>query len=157
MKTTKIFTVLSLAVLFAISSTGFANGIDTRNTQGNAMPAVTYQVSIHLTGLTKDVCNPYIIQIMDENGRVVAPAQVFHPTVSKYVFREKAPVLGKTRIAVLIPVSYPQHYVCPIELYTAPDAKNGPFLGGHSYSFDLYPVVKDNIRESNDAYTGTRE
>ena len=157
MKTTKILTILSLAILFAISSTGNANGVDTRNKQGSAMPSVTFQVSIHLSGLTKDICNPYIIQIIDENGRIVAPAQVFNPSTTKYVFREKTPVTGKTRIAVLMPVSYPQHFICPVDLFTTPDAKNGPFLGGQSYSFELYPVVKDNIRESNDEFNGTKE
>ena len=113
MKTTKILTILSLAILFAISSTGNANGVDTRNKQGSAMPSVTFQVSIHLSGLTKDICNPYIIQIIDENGRIVAPAQVFNPSTTKYVFREKTPVTGKTRIAVLMPVRTAEYVISP--------------------------------------------
>jgi hypothetical protein len=149
MKTTKLFSVLSLAIIFAATTAGFSNGIDNRTSKASNMPGITYQVAIHLPGFIKDICNPYLVQILDENGRVVAPPQVFINGVTKYLFFEKAPVSGRTRMAVLIPVSYPNHYVCPNDLYTLPDVMTGPFNTGQTYTFDLYPAIEAPTPESN--------
>ena len=106
------------------------------------MPGITHQVIIHLPGFTKDICNPYLVQLLDETGRQVAPAQVFIKGINKYVFYEKAPALGRTRMAALVPVSYPQHFVCPNDFFTLPDVKMGPFMTGQTYTFDLYPTIQ---------------
>jgi hypothetical protein len=141
MKTTKLFSLLSIAMIIVSVTSGISNGIENRNSQGALVPGIRHQVVIHLPAFTKDICNPYLVQIIDENGRLVAPAQVFIKGNSKYVFNEKSPALGKARIAVLIQVSYPQHYVCPNDFYTEPDVKMGPFKAGQTYSFDLYPII----------------
>jgi hypothetical protein len=141
MKTKNFFSVLSLAIIFTGITAGFSNGVENRNSQASIMPGITHQVIIHFSALSKDVCNPYLVQIVDETGRLVAPAQVFIKGINKYVFYEKAPALGRTRMAVLIPVSYPQHFVCPNDFFTLPDVKMSPFKSGQIYTFDLYPTI----------------
>jgi hypothetical protein len=141
MKTTKLFSVLSLALIFTGVSAGFSKDIVTSNPKGSVMPVITHQVSIHFQEFSKDICNPYLVQIIDESGRLVAPAQVFIKGINKYVFYEKGPALGRTRMAVLIPVAYPQHFVCPNDFFTLPDTKMGPFKTGQTYTFDLYPTI----------------
>jgi hypothetical protein len=145
MKTAKFFSVLSLAIIISGVTFGFSRDIDNRNSQISMMPGITYQVAIHFSGLSKDICNPYLVQILDENGRLVAPAQVFIKGINKYVFYEKGPALGRSRMAVLTPVAYPQHFVCPNDFFTLPDVKMGPFKSGQTYSFDLYPAIQGQI------------
>jgi hypothetical protein len=142
MKTTKFFSVLSLVIIFAGTTAGFSKDVENRNSQASIMPGITYQVVIHFQTLTKDICNPYLVQILDETGRLIAPAQVFIKGINKYVFYEKTPALGRTRMAVLVPVSYPQHFVCPNDFFTLPDVKMGPFKTGQIYTFDLYPAIQ---------------
>jgi hypothetical protein len=141
MKTTKLFSVLFLSMIFLGATAAFSNDIGSRDSQVSLMPGITYQVVIHLPDLSKDVCNPYLVQILDETGRMVAPAQVFIKGVSKYVFYEKAPAAGRTRMAVLVPIAYPRHFVCPNDFFTLPDVKMGPFKTGQTYMFDLYPTL----------------
>ena len=141
MKTTKLFSVLSLLFIFAGFTAGLSKDFDNRNSQASMMPGITHQVVIHFQSLSKDICNPYLVQILDETGRLVAPAQVFIKGINKYVFYEKAPALGRTRMAVLTPVAYPQHFVCPNDFFTLPDTKMGPFKTGQTYNFDLYPTI----------------
>ena len=141
MKTTKLFSVLSLAIIFSGVSVGFSKDIVTSNSKVSMMPVITHQVSIHFQELSKDICNPYLVQIVDETGRLLAPAQVFIKGINKYVFYEKGPALGRTRMAVLIQVAYPQHFVCPNDFFTLPDTKMGPFKTGQIYTFDLYPTI----------------
>jgi hypothetical protein len=143
MKTTKIFSLLSLIIIFAGVTSGFCNGFENRNSQNPVLPGITYQVTIHLPTFTKDICNPYLVQILDETGRLVAPAQVFIKGINKYVFYETGPALGRTRMAVLIPVGYPHHYICPNDFFTLPDVKMGPFKSAQTYSFDLYPSFQN--------------
>ena len=147
MKTTKFISVLSFVILFSGVTAGFSKGIDNRKTQASIMPGITYGVTIHFQDLTKKICNPYLVQIIDETGRLVAPAQVFIKGINKYVFYEKAPALGRTRMAVLIPVNYSQHFVCPNDFFTLPDIKMGPFKTGQTYTFDLYPTIQGQAIE----------
>jgi len=140
MKTTNLFSALCLAIVFS-TVTSYSNGIENRSSIGSIVPGITYQVVIHLPAFSKDFCNPYVVQIIDETGRLVAPAQVLIKGINKYVFYEKAPALGRTRMAVLIPVSYPQHFVCPNDFFTLPDVKMSPFKSGQTYIFDLYPTI----------------
>lgn len=141
MEATKITTVLTLALIFASVTTIFAKGFEARNSQIGMIPGITYHVNIHLPSFSKDICNTYLVQILDENGRTVAPAQVFIEGVSKYVFHETSTSMGKSRMAVLVPVEYPQHYVCTNDLFTIPDVEMGPFEKGQTYTFDLYPTI----------------
>ena len=140
MKTTKIFSIITLVIMFTGVTAGFSKDFGDRKSQPSMMPGITHQVVIHFQALTKDICNPYLVQIIDETGRLVAPAQVFIKGINKYAFYEKAPALGRTRMAVLIPVGYPRHFVCPNDFFTLPDVKMGPFKTGQTYMYDLYPT-----------------
>jgi hypothetical protein len=140
MKTTKIFSVLSLALIFVGMSTTYAVNFFTDEPQGLHTASVSYDVNVHLVA-NNNMCNVYLVQVTDEKGRLVAPLQRYLPGVTKYNFHEQGMMRGKLRIASLIEATYPYHYVCANELYTAPSSKEGPFLYGHTYSFDLYPVT----------------
>jgi hypothetical protein len=142
MKTTKLFSVLSLAIIFTCVTVSYSNDFDKGNSQSSIIPGITYQVVIHLPAFTKGICNPYLVQILDETGHLVTPAQIFIKGINKYVFYEKVPALGRTMMAVLIPVGYPEHFVCPNDFFTLPDVKLAPFETGQTYLFDLYPTVQ---------------
>jgi hypothetical protein len=142
MKTTKLLTIISLVIMLTGANAAFSKDFGNRNSQTSIMPGITHQVLIHFQDLSKDICNPYLVQIIDETGRLIAPAQVFIKGINKYSFYEKAPALGRTRMAVLIPVGYPQHFVCPNDFFTLPDVKMSPFKTGQTYMYDLYPTIQ---------------
>jgi hypothetical protein len=140
MKTTKLFSVLSLALMVIGINAAFTKNAMTDDPKGFHTASVSYDVYVHLVA-DNNLCNVYLVQVTDEKGRLVAPLQRFEPGVTKYNFHEQGMMRGKMRIATLIAATYPHHYVCVNDLYTAPAAKEGPFLYGHTYSFDLYPVT----------------
>jgi len=70
MKTTKIISVLSLALIFVTVNPAFSGTIK----PGSAEPTVKnikYQVNVHLAG-DLNLCNTYLVQVVDENGLLVA-------------------------------------------------------------------------------------
>jgi hypothetical protein len=137
MKTTKLFSVLSLAIIFVGINAAYSKD----NPKGLHTASASYDVYVHLVGVNS-LCNDYQVQVTDEKGRLVAPVQRFEPGVARYNFHEQGLMRGKLRIANLIRVTYPNHFVCVNDdLYTVPAVKEGPFLVGHTYSFDLYPVM----------------
>jgi hypothetical protein len=143
MKTTKIFSVLSLALIFAVS-TSFAKKNENPIAKSTQAASINYEVVIH-TDVLAAPCNTYLIKVVDEFGRLVAPAQVFAPGINKYSFKEK--VGAKTnkfsrRVAMLVPAKYPDHFVCAAALHATPDVKFGPFLAGQTYYFDLQPRIE---------------
>ena len=143
MKTTKIFSVLSIALIFA-AATSFAKKDESPSAKSTRPATVNYEVVIH-TNILSVPCNTYVIKVVDETGRVVAPVKVFVPGVNKYSFRES--LSGKTskfsrRVAMLEPVKYPDHYVCTQAIHATPDVKFGPFLAGETYYFDLQPRIE---------------
>ena len=141
MKTTKFFSVLSLALIFVGVTSGFSKNFENLKAKNLQGTGIRYQVAIH-PELSTAPCNTYLVQIVDETGSLVAPAQVFVLGVNKYVFYEKVSAMGSMyprRVAKLIPIKYPEHYVCAYPLFTLPDVKIGPFLSGQTYNFDLYP------------------
>jgi hypothetical protein len=144
MKATKLFSVLSLVIFLTAATTGISNGIKNRNSQGSLAPAISHLVIIHFPAFTKDICNPYVVKLVDETGRLVAPVQYLLEGVNKYVFTENSPGMGKARTAILMQVGYPLHYICPSDFYTEPAVKAGPFKAGQTYIFDLYPVIKSS-------------
>lgn len=99
--------------------------------------AITYVVTVHMFA-EADLCNQYAVILRDANGGMVAPPQAFIHGKDKYVFTERGPVYSR-RVTNFVIVPIQSDYVCPIELYTSPAAKDGPFLNGVSYYFDLYP------------------
>jgi hypothetical protein len=140
MKTTKIFSVLSLALIFAGLSIALSTTASSDGPGGFQTTSVRYDVNIHLVA-DNNLCNVYLVQITDEKGRIVAPAQRLEPGKAKYTFHEYGLMRGKLRIAKLVMAAYPLHFVCVNDLFTPPAAKEGPFLYGHIYTFDLYPAI----------------
>jgi hypothetical protein len=149
MKTTKFFSVLSLALIFAGINAVYSTNVPTDNPKKLIKPTIRYEVTVHLSS-GFNICNYslYLVQVTDEAGHPVAPAKIFVPGISKYVFNETFSHEGKLRIATLFLPSNVDPIVCPNTLITKPDVKMGPFLPGQTYSFDLYPVVpKGTIKE----------
>jgi len=149
MKTAKIFSVLSLALIFAAFSAGYAKKVENPVAKSTQATKITYQVVLHMDNLSSP-CNVYLIKVVDESGRMIAPAQAFKPGVYKYTFIEK--VTAKTnkfsrRSAILEPAKYPDHYVCVHTLVATPDIMFGPFFAGQTYFFDLYPRIQGDRGE----------
>jgi hypothetical protein len=148
MKTAKFFSLLSLALIFAGVNTVFSNNVLTDNPQKSTRPVIRYEVTVHLSS-GFNTCNSslYLIQVTDETGSLVAPAKIFVPGNSKYVFNETVTHKGKLRVATLILPSNIDPFACPNPLITQPGVMVGPFIPGQTYSFDLYPVIqKGDIR-----------
>lgn len=141
MKTLTIISALSLALIITSVNAGFAkqNGKSGEPKQ-NATIWVKYQVTVNLVLITP-LCNNYQVQVLDGNGRLVAPPQTFVPGKAIYNFDEHTSQTAGIRIArlVLIPFPGPEHYVCDQELFTAPDVHLLNFKNGEVYPFNLYP------------------
>jgi hypothetical protein len=144
MKTTKYFSVLSLALIFASITAGFSNRGEKPIIQSLKVPMIRYQVNVHLAS-DKFICNTYWVEIKDETGRLIAPAQMFVPgkilytfysTKKESVYRER----GTKRVAMLTIDPKIRNLECENNLFTPWDVKTGLFLLGQTYTFDLYPV-----------------
>jgi len=135
MKTLKLFTVLSLALIFV--------GISSLKTNGtNPIPVsqvIRYQVTIHAPTTDRPTCNLYLVEMVDQNGNTIAPPQVLNPSKNVYTFYELGTVKG-VRIARIIIDKDVMHYSCPVEFMCAPDKQTGIFLAGETYPFNLYPT-----------------
>ena len=138
MKTTKISSLISLVLAFAFAASSFAGNIGKKD-------GVTSNTSIRYTvnvvfGQEKPVSGTYMIRIMNECNRLVAPPQILVPGQAQYVFFERGPADG-IRIAVL--TKAPGHGgIEPwVTLYAEPAIVKGPFEVGKTYRFDLYPKL----------------
>jgi hypothetical protein len=101
---------------------------------------VRYIVAMHLTS-AKPLCNRYRVEIVDANGRQVAPPANFDQATSSYTFYEQTRQKSGLRVARLVLVEWPHHFICEYEFYTTPSSQVINFRDGGSYSFDLYPTV----------------
>jgi hypothetical protein len=146
MKTTKLFSVLSLVLIFASVNVLAGNSLTGKKTFNTA--TIRYEVNIHFVS-DKTISNIYWVQVTDENGRPVSPPQTFVQGKSNYTFFEMAPARGTKRIAMLILSPYLDNPLSMNLLYTQPDVLYGPFLPGQSYSFNLVPVLKKNIKNED--------
>ena len=135
-------------ILISVNA-GFAKTSDDRNRpNGNPTAQVWYPVVVHFAS-DQLLCNVYLIEIIDAMGIQVAPAQVFVPGTTTYKFFEQTRISKGVRIARLVKAPYGVHYICPIELVTAPDVKVIEFKNGNFYRFDLYPKsvsIKESIK-----------
>jgi hypothetical protein len=138
MKTTKILAALSLALMIFGMNTGFCAKTDNGNALTSAGGDIRYQVRIHIPA-DAAICNTYLVQLLDKNGRPVAPAQTYMQGTNQYDFYETGPVTG-IRIARIVLDPHVDHIACPTELFCDPAVRIGTFLGGKSYPFDLYPT-----------------
>jgi hypothetical protein len=140
MKTLTIISALSLALIFTGINTSFAK--EKGNAKGNPTTRVKYQVTIHLD-VINTLCNIYDVEMLDANGRLVAPAQIYVPGNLVYTFEEQTRQTVGVRIARLVPNWSGDHYVCAQELYTPPAVKLINFKDGQAYFFDLYPSTAE--------------
>jgi hypothetical protein len=101
---------------------------------------VRYQVNVNLLA-EFDLCNTYLVQILDQNRQPVTNAQVYVPGKIYYYFFEQGPVVG-VRIAELMANNNP-HYICSQQLITNPAITYGLFQRGKTYNFDLYPQISN--------------
>jgi len=143
MKTIKFFSIMSLALIFVVATEGFSKKGENPNAQSLKVQMIRYQVNIHLAS-DNVICNTYWVQILDETGRLVAPAQVFIPGKNQYTFysNSKESVFkerGTRRVAMLTTNPRVMNLECEVYLFSRSDVKTGIFLRGHTYSFDLYP------------------
>ena len=137
MKTTKIYTLLSLALIFVAATSAFSLNTGNKAATISGNPGIRYQVSIHLAGENM-LCNMYVVEILDGNGQLVAPAKPYISGVSTYEFSERGPSTG-VRIAALVISNIGYRYVCEKELFTTPVPMAGPVLNYQVYKFDLFP------------------
>lgn len=132
---------MSVALIFIGVATAFSTKNDSKLIARNQQAGIKYQVNIHM-GLSAIPCAAYLVKVVDETGRLVAPPQVFNPAVRGYSFNEILSTEqneSSRRIALLVRVDYGKQLICSTQLYTLPAIKAGNFLPGHLYIFDLYP------------------
>ncbi|MEI7897485.1 MAG: hypothetical protein WCJ26_10655 [bacterium] len=144
MKTTKIFSVLSLALIFCATLSVSSAPIGNKDGKIAVNQMVRHQVNIIALNDRK-LCNFYLVEILDGNGRLVAPAKSYNPGVSTYDFYERGPAEG-FRVAVLVLGPVYSHFQCETELFTSPAMVPGPFVAGQTYRYDLYPQSEPSRR-----------
>ena len=139
MKTLKFTAALMMIFFFAGLTSAYST---TRNDGKGTKPAgvVRYQINIHINS-DLDLCNAYLVVLVDGHGNPVAPSQGYVPGVNTYTFTEAASTAG-VRGVRMIENSEILHYICVNELSTAPVFHMGPFMTGQTYSFDLFPMTK---------------
>jgi hypothetical protein len=144
MKTIKYFSVLSLVLFFLAATAGFSNKGEKPKAQSVKVLVIRYQVNVHFAS-DKVICNTYWVEIKDETGNLVAPAQIFVPGKIQYTFYsyKKESVYkerGTKRVAMLTMDPRVRNLECENNLFTRWDVKTGLFLLGQTYTFDLYPA-----------------
>jgi hypothetical protein len=139
MKTTKIITAISLALIL-FGATAFAKAPDHKKAAGTTV-SVRYQVNIHFNS-DKLICNTYQVELLDANGRAVAPAQYFVPGKEIYTFYEQTRQTVGLRVARLVLAPNLDRFACQQELFTAPDVKLINFVDKETYIFNLVPNAK---------------
>jgi len=148
MKTIKLYSALSLALIFLVTAAYAKKGPD-RTPDSKIKSQIRYEVNIHDLKAA-NLCNTYQVQVTDANGRHVAPPVTFVPGISKYTFFEEGPAYGRLRVATLVLSPYSDRYVCQTTFTLRPAVLWAPFLGGSTYTFDLYPVVLGVSHDGND-------
>ena len=126
MKTKKLPTAISLALIFAMGTAAYAG------TGTPVVKSVTYVVNIDknlkVDGLT------YIISVLDEMNRAVAHPQIFQNGVYQYTFTETGSAKGNLRVATMVSLPTPDGTV---PLVFDPVKLAGPFKPGAIYNFPL--------------------
>lgn len=124
-------------MIFSAATFAATIGGVTKNDPISINPVVNHHVNVNLT-IDKRICNWYLVEILDGQGRLVAPAKNYVPGVSAYDFYERGPASG-VRIAVLVLAPMNSHFICETELFTAPAMISGKFLPGQTYRYELNP------------------
>ena len=105
---------------------------------GSLTGQAIYKVTVTLP-TDKSICNIYWVEMVDANGRFVAPPQTYIPGTSTYTFYEKFNQRSGIRAARLVLSPNADHFACPTELFTQPDVQVIQFNDRETYSFNLYP------------------
>jgi hypothetical protein len=137
MKTAKLTLVISLVLIIAGINFLYAGPTNTRLLIGSAFKGITYKVTVQMQDELR-LCNTYLVQMVDEHGYSVAPAQVYQPGKTTYEFKERGSVFG-VRIARLVESPAQGHINCTLDLVTAPDTRIGKFMVDKIYPFKLFP------------------
>lgn len=130
-RTTAFLTLLLVAGFVLTSHAG-----EDRNSK--PLSTVRYEVNIHIPA-DIDLCNAYLILLIDGHGNPVAEPKGYIPGINTYSFTERTST-SSVRGAVMIINPNILHYICPNELNSEPVFHMGPFLTGQTYTFDLYPM-----------------
>jgi hypothetical protein len=138
MKTSSFFSALSFAMIFAFATSAFAGGIATKVTPNTA---IRYQVNVQMNS-EKPLNTVYMVQILNENHKLIAPAQMLVPGKTQYSFFEKGPADG-IRIAVIVKAALGASATEPyVTLVAEPAIVKGPFEVGQTYRLDLFPKLQ---------------
>jgi hypothetical protein len=144
MKTLKNISVFSLVMIFAAVNSAFSGTGKPVSTETNTRTS-KYQVNVHL-GSDLTLCNIYLVEIVDEYGLLVAPAQTFIAGTGIYTFIGKPSPIGvlgspgweSKRTALLVEAGSGE-VICTADLVTRPDSQTGTFAAGRTYYFNLFP------------------
>jgi hypothetical protein len=148
MKTTKVLSAISFALIILGVTAGFSKITGTSSANSFPGTGIIYHVNIH-PAFMPTPCTTYLVEVVDQNRLPVAPPQAFRSGDDKYVFVEKFSRSHdgqSTRIAMMVPVEFPGDYVCANPLVTPPDVMCGPFIAGQVYTFNLFPENNTTIR-----------
>jgi hypothetical protein len=138
MKTTKIFSILSFALIFlgmtTVTTSLKANQGGTPKPFFDGKKIITYVVEIsHDAGLDLELSG-YMVIMTDGKGQNIASPQPFIPGTWTYIFQETGPADG-IRKAMLI--KSPHTNGPNIHFRTA--AIHGPYECGHKYTLLIVP------------------
>ena len=145
MKTTKILSVLSLALFLSAAISASSANINKQDGPVSVNPVIRHLVNINVF-TDRKICNEYLVEILDRNGKLVAPAKRFIQGVAKYDFYERGSAAG-VRVAVLVPAPLNNGGLCETILVTEPARLSGHFFPGQTYQYDLIPKVQSSIKD----------
>jgi len=136
----KILSLISiLAIILFLGSVSAITSASSIGSNSKPVNGVQYDVNIHLRNDVQ-LCDLYLVEIVNEEGQLVASPQPFTLETMKYTFEEKGPVIG-TRTAMIIMDSKIQHLTCPSQLNPFKASHTGMFKIGEAVYFNLYPSV----------------
>jgi hypothetical protein len=147
MKTTKLISALSFALIFATSTSVISAIPEKPSNREDKIQTntITFNVNVHLsTDLA--FCGTYQVQLVHADGSLVAPAQTFIPGKSNYEFTKvlwpdgvRPLYIWKTKITAMLVQVSASDQTCPTELNTRPESKMVLWTTGQTIRFDLYP------------------
>ena len=135
MKTLKLLSVISFALMVFAASAIKPAEVSSMNTATPTPGNIKYQVTIHVPA---DLSLPnvhFFVVMTDGNGRRIAAPQQAVTGINTYYFSELGPVTG-TRIARLVEAHISDSYM---PFTCNPDVKTGIFKNGYMYDFNLWP------------------
>jgi hypothetical protein len=144
MKTIKIISVLSFALILATANTVFSDIPEKPANREDKIIGVNFLVQVHLAS-DLALNGTYLVQLTDESGALVAPPQKFVPGVNSYVFIKNLwnlpfnDLKWKSRISAMLILVSSSDPTTNMELVTTPNTKIVTIAKGRTYFFNLYP------------------